>query len=106
MLTGNQIGPRQFELPPNIPLSDSAGTYWTRYSLPAAVATYGWSACRRESERMPYGLRNSFSSSMMASTRRSLLSSMTEKRRRPRSEEHTSELQSRRDLVCRLLLEK
>src|SRR5438874_9723624 len=27
-------------------------------------------------------------------------------RRRMRSEEHTSELQSRRDLVCRLLLEK
>src|SRR5690349_23991304 len=27
-------------------------------------------------------------------------------RGRPRSEEHTSELQSRRDLVCRLLLEK
>src|SRR5690349_22445207 len=26
--------------------------------------------------------------------------------RRQRSEEHTSELQSRRDLVCRLLLEK
>src|SRR6266576_2234193 len=26
--------------------------------------------------------------------------------RDPRSEEHTSELQSRRDLVCRLLLEK
>src|SRR5690349_23590134 len=26
--------------------------------------------------------------------------------REPRSEEHTSELQSRRDLVCRLLLEK
>src|SRR6266403_2550643 len=29
-----------------------------------------------------------------------------EHRRRARSEEHTSELQSRRDLVCRLLLEK
>src|SRR5699024_11422769 len=28
------------------------------------------------------------------------------RRRRPRSEEHTSELQSRFDLVCRLLLEK
>src|SRR5204863_10195457 len=28
------------------------------------------------------------------------------KRRQCRSEEHTSELQSRRDLVCRLLLEK
>src|SRR5438874_13708800 len=27
-------------------------------------------------------------------------------RRKARSEEHTSELQSRRDLVCRLLLEK
>src|SRR5690349_22625449 len=27
-------------------------------------------------------------------------------RLQPRSEEHTSELQSRRDLVCRLLLEK
>src|SRR5712664_4984658 len=27
-------------------------------------------------------------------------------RRRPRTEEHTSELQSRSDLVCRLLLEK
>src|SRR3712207_8779439 len=29
-----------------------------------------------------------------------------EGRRRPRSEEHTSELQSRQYLVCRLLLEK
>src|SRR5204863_3181789 len=29
-----------------------------------------------------------------------------EKRGKGRSEEHTSELQSRRDLVCRLLLEK
>src|SRR5438874_7737568 len=29
-----------------------------------------------------------------------------EESRRRRSEEHTSELQSRRDLVCRLLLEK
>src|SRR5204863_1733342 len=28
------------------------------------------------------------------------------RRGNPRSEEHTSELQSRRDLVCRLLLEK
>src|SRR6267378_1219712 len=30
----------------------------------------------------------------------------TRRRRTTRSEEHTSELQSRRDLVCRLLLEK
>ena len=27
---GIQIGPRQFELPPNIPESDSAGRYFTR----------------------------------------------------------------------------
>src|SRR5204862_8307452 len=32
--------------------------------------------------------------------------SMIEELSNPRSEEHTSELQSRRDLVCRLLLEK
>src|SRR5690349_23535643 len=31
---------------------------------------------------------------------------LVEKPLMPRSEEHTSELQSRRDLVCRLLLEK
>src|SRR5690349_23157150 len=30
----------------------------------------------------------------------------TTRKRKRRSEEHTSELQSRRDLVCRLLLEK
>src|SRR5215469_18487004 len=33
-------------------------------------------------------------------------SSRTKRARSTRSEEHTSELQSRRDLVCRLLLEK
>ena len=32
MLTGIQIGPRQFELPPNMPLSESPGRYDTRYS--------------------------------------------------------------------------
>src|SRR5438874_8728769 len=32
--------------------------------------------------------------------------SIRQRQRDPRSEEHTSELQSRRDLVCRLLLEK
>src|SRR5690606_40898373 len=33
-------------------------------------------------------------------------SSSSLRKRRPRSEEHTSELQSRENLVCRLLLEK
>src|SRR5690349_22702897 len=35
-----------------------------------------------------------------------LASAASSRCRRSRSEEHTSELQSRRDLVCRLLLEK
>ena len=36
-LTGIQIGPRQLELPPNMPVSDSAGRYDTRYSWLADV---------------------------------------------------------------------
>src|SRR5438874_9987360 len=45
--------------------------------------------------------------SSIAQTLRIYASEMREKRRMraERSEEHTSELQSRRDLVCRLLLE-
>ena len=31
-LTGIHTGPRQFELPPNIPVFDSAGRYCTLYS--------------------------------------------------------------------------
>src|SRR5688572_32383391 len=38
--------------------------------------------------------------------RRTVLSAVPEFRRRGRSEEHTSELQSQSNLVCRLLLEK
>src|SRR5690349_24195414 len=38
--------------------------------------------------------------------RRATLETSGASTRRTRSEEHTSELQSRRDLVCRLLLEK
>ena len=37
MLTGIQIGPRQLELPPNMPVSDSAGRYDTVYSLSPAL---------------------------------------------------------------------
>src|SRR5947208_8087706 len=42
----------------------------------------------------------------MASTRTEASRSRLRSRRRPRSEEHTSELQSPDHLVCRLLLEK
>src|SRR5438874_9437330 len=40
------------------------------------------------------------------SERRRVVRPVARHRHQPRSEEHTSELQSRRDLVCRLLLEK
>src|SRR6267142_1832186 len=68
---GIQMGPRQFALPPNIAVSDSAGRYATRCSEPAAARTYGWSRCTRDSVRMPNGLRNSFSSSIRVRMRRS-----------------------------------
>ena len=71
-LTGNQTGPRQFELPPKRPDRDSAGLVVDAL-LDAARAgrTNGWSRCTRDSDRMPYGDRNSSSSSITCSTRRS-----------------------------------
>src|SRR5690349_23184577 len=44
--------------------------------------------------------------SMASGSRSPPASRVSPRTRAPRSEEHTSELQSRRDLVCRLLLEK
>src|SRR5271169_1247477 len=74
-LTGIQMGPRQLELPPNMPVSDSAGKYPTPYAWPPAWKTYGCSAWNLDRARMPNSLRNSFSSSILASTRRSFWSS-------------------------------
>src|SRR5690606_41920720 len=63
------------------------------------LSSWGW-PCGRSSPPKP-GLRSNASSS----TRRR--SSRCSRRSCPaRSEEHTSELQSRENLVCRLLLEK
>jgi hypothetical protein len=42
-LTGIHTGPRQFELPPNIPVLDSAGRYWTESSWPPVWKTNGLS---------------------------------------------------------------
>src|SRR5207249_11737973 len=53
---------------------------------------------------------DSLATDLIESTQKRVLayrvSSTEDVRRAPRSEEHTSELQSRFDLVCRLLLEK
>ena len=70
-LIGNQTGPRQLELPPNMPVSDSAGRYWTRYSWPCTAKTKGSSRWLRDSDRIPCGLRKRSSSSMRVRTRRS-----------------------------------
>src|SRR3712207_9012618 len=52
-----------------------------------------------------FALRNSMSD-VWVMTAAGVLGYFMEKRGYPRSEEHTSELQSRQYLVCRLLLEK
>src|SRR3712207_7838293 len=71
-----------------------------------SCAGFGQDQIRSKSTCSPWKLASSaVQIAFIASTR----SRMTPKRRRgstPRSEEHTSELQSRQYLVCRLLLEK
>src|SRR5438105_9741091 len=63
-----------------------------RSSLPLRSGTF------RETTAPPYVLMAASTPFLLVSVYRSTSS--------PRSEEHTSELQSRVDLVCRLLLEK
>src|SRR5690349_22607073 len=63
----------------------------------------------RRSRRQPASLCRVEGSARQARARRDFAGSAQDDRgprNRGRSEEHTSELQSRRDLVCRLLLEK
>src|SRR5438445_6823768 len=59
---------------------------------------------RRSSDLTPSSYSRSSSARRAPST--ASYSEATPQNRRPRSEEHTSELQSRQYLVCRLLLEK
>src|SRR5690349_23426078 len=60
------------------------------------IQAFGLTASRKSSHRItePQKDRSSFGKIVLSEIRKK------------RSEEHTSELQSRRDLVCRLLLEK
>src|SRR5690349_23407411 len=70
------------------------------------------SCWRRRTSKSPDYLPRNFSSAQSLSNRLYVIASAVAvgfhryTLRRIRSEEHTSELQSRRDLVCRLLLEK
>src|SRR2546421_5993035 len=65
---------------------------------PPRSTLFPYTTLFRSSGRQSRCRRRSRSRTGCGSTRRSAAS--------PRSEEHTSELQSRSDLVCRLLLEK
>src|SRR5438034_5629132 len=70
-------------------------------ALPISIATAGCSSARATS----FSRQSGKSLSSAATTLQYLLSGET-CRTAIRSEEHTSELQSHSDLVCRLLLEK
>src|SRR5438874_10587534 len=82
--------------------------YTTLFRSPFRFARRNIRAAKARGNRRPPG-----KPSLLPGTRVSRLSVHKSQRnhprapaRRTRSEEHTSELQSRRDLVCRLLLEK
>src|SRR3712207_7909767 len=82
--------------------NDTATTEIYTLSLHDALPIWGepWLTGRRRCRRRT----SSRSSSRWCRT--SWITGGSASRRRPRSEEHTSELQSRQYLVCRLLLEK
>src|SRR5690349_23278835 len=64
-----------------------------------------WSVTFAIFSRAPFGVPSPMVRHHATTRKKRNFEAFREKRR-PRSEEHTSELQSRRDLVCRLLLEK
>src|ERR1035441_2996930 len=79
-----------------------ANTGWSVETNPLAIILNSRSrrlkaSTRRRTPDVDFGIRNSFHYTT---------SDMGLGKRLPRSEEHTSELQSLRHLVCRLLLEK
>src|SRR2546427_4688302 len=93
---------------------------WRHYSfipLPASVSRHGWSPARPETAHPPDTRppRRCLPALPPAALRRGAFAEPSDPQRNPaasydapagRSEEHTSELQSQSNLVCRLLLEK
>src|SRR5690606_40772275 len=87
----------------------------TRRSSDLAARHTAWSACRHVTQSLACVSDaihdTSCSSRIILSDKSNLLFDVAQRverprNRPPRSEEHTSELQSRANLVCRLLLEK
>src|SRR2546422_5312758 len=79
---------------------------WTRGSTASPTSTRGWPSTTTRSPRGAAPVRSGPSSPPPASTSRPSSPPTAWRRDSSRSEEHTSELQSRLHLVCRLLLEK
>src|SRR5690349_23685443 len=73
-----------------------------------SIHVQGWVRTRRDSKDFSFIELNDGSSlkNLQIIARNSLPNYADVQKLTTRSEEHTSELQSRRDLVCRLLLEK
>src|SRR5690349_22871457 len=87
--------------------NDTATTEIYTLSLHDALPIYGTRRRRSTSRRRPTSCRRLTSDRRPTVPRSRAQAFRSPGRGRPgRSEEHTSELQSRRDLVCRLLLEK
>src|SRR5690606_39582651 len=63
-------------------------------------------AFRRALDALPFAATDDAEQSFFSSRSDSARATASRRRRAHRSEEHTSELQSRENLVCRLLLEK
>src|SRR3712207_7995650 len=72
--------------------------------LPATIATPFFEHARTKLGAMPSGPPPVYAPELVAEA--VVRASVHPRREVPRSEEHTSELQSRQYLVCRLLLEK
>src|SRR5699024_12273228 len=93
--------PRPFLSPHTYPLPTRRSSDLSLCVIAAALST-----ARTKPSSSPAGIRNPVSPFFTCSSTAPTAKAMTGRDMRQRSEEHTSELQSRLDLVCRLLLEK
>src|SRR5690606_41570303 len=93
--------------PALFPLTDTATPEISTLSLHDALPIYGGPGVGgQRHRRRDVGHDSEVEDEQMRSDQRNRRIQFDDRRGRRRSEEHTSELQSRENLVCRLLLEK
>src|SRR5687768_17694376 len=97
-------------MPPGPPPPDGVwiGSRTPAPGFPAALSSFphGWPAWRSRSSQVYASPARSAAAGTSAKVTAPLAATTSAPRPTARSEEHTSELQSRLHLVCRLLLEK